>query len=72
MSTIRRRLDKLQAAFARLTAATRRSPTSNDHMHNLTNDQLTAIIGIDPSDLSNLTNAQLLAIINGTALEATP
>lgn len=66
-AAIRRRLDALQAAHARLTAAARQSPTGNDHLHNLTNEQLAAIIGIHPDDLTSMTNAQLKAIIDGTA-----
>jgi hypothetical protein len=70
-ATTRRRLDALQAARARLTASARQSPTSVD-LHDLTNDQLAAIIGIDPDDLTSMTDAQLKDIIDGTAeLEVT-
>lgn len=72
MSTIRRRLDDLQATRARLTAAARQSPTGK-RLHNLTNDQLAAIIGIDPDDLTSMSDAELQAIIDGTAeREVTP
>lgn len=72
MSTIRRRLDALQAARARLTAATRQSPTVKS-LHHLTDAQLAAIIGIHPDDLTGMTDAQLKAIIDDTAeREATP
>lgn len=72
MSKIRRRLDDLQAARARLTAAARQGPTG-ERLHNLTNDQLADIIGIDPDDLTSMSAAQLQAIIDGTAEpEVTP